>query len=66
MDIVIYSTGCPQCRVLEKKLESKGIAYMKNNNTEEMLGLGITAVPVLSINGELLPFADAVQWVNAQ
>lgn len=65
-EIILYSTGCPQCTVLEKKLERKGIAYTKNMNTDEMKALGINVVPVLSVNGELKAFAEAVNWVNGR
>ncbi|NBH77008.1 hypothetical protein D3Z52_02180 [Clostridiaceae bacterium] len=64
--IVLFSTGCPKCSILKKKLEQKGIVYQENNSVEEMLGLGITQVPVLKIGSRLLEFADANDWVNKQ
>lgn len=63
---ILYSTGCPRCKVLEKKLESKGIAYENNNSVEEMLSLGITEVPVLNVCGQLLSFSEANEWINNQ
>ena len=63
---ILYSTGCPRCKVLEKKLESKGIAYEKDNSVEEMLSLGITEVPVLNVYGQLLSFSEANEWINNQ
>ncbi len=62
--IVLYSTDCPKCKVLKKKLEEKGIAYQENNSVEEMLSLGINQVPVLKVNGELLNFSAANTWIN--
>lgn len=64
--IVLFSTGCPRCSVLKKKLEQKGIAYQENNSAEEMLALGITQVPVLKVEDDLLEFADANNWINKQ
>ena len=64
--IVLFSTGCPKCSILKKKLEQKGIVYQENNSVEEMLGLGITQVPVLKNGSRLLEFADANDWVNKQ
>ena len=64
--IVLFTTGCPKCSILKKKLEQKGIVYQENNSVEEMLGLGITQVPVLKIGSRLLEFADANDWVNKQ
>ena len=63
---ILYSTECPRCKVIEKKLESKGIAYEKNNSVEEMLSLGITEVPVLNVYGQLLSFSEANEWINNQ
>lgn len=64
--IILYSTGCPKCKVLEKKLNDNGINYDVNSNVEEMTALGITQVPVLKVNDELLQFKQAVDWVNNQ
>ncbi len=64
MNVVLYSTGCPRCKVLKQKLDSKGIQYTMNESVDEMLSLGITQVPILSIDGEILPFTKAIEWVN--
>lgn len=66
MEITLYSTGCPKCKVLKKKLEEKGIKYTEINSVDEMLSLGISQVPVLSVNNELLDFSTANDWVNQQ
>lgn len=64
MSIILYSTGCPKCKVLKSKLEEKGIEFVENNSVEEMTELGITQVPVLSVCGAFLDFKKAVTWVN--
>jgi hypothetical protein len=64
ISIVLYSTGCPKCSILEKKREEKKIPYDTVTDIEEMITLGINEVPVLSVNGDLLPFAKAVKWIN--
>lgn len=63
---ILYSTGCPKCDVLKKKLAEKGVQYTENNSVDEMLKLGIEAVPVLKVNDRLLDFKEAVDWVNKQ
>jgi len=63
-NIVLYSTGCPKCEVLKKKLAEKGVQYTVNESVDEMLSLGIEQVPVLKINEELLQFPAAVKWIN--
>lgn len=64
MEIIFYSTNCPKCKILEKKLIEKNIKFTKNNNVVEMAELGIDQVPVLSINGSLLNFVEANKWIN--
>ena len=66
MNVVLYSTGCPKCNILKKKLAEKNVSYTENQNVEEMVALGINEVPVLSVNNELMDFSNAVKWVNSQ
>lgn len=63
-EIILYSTGCPKCEVLMKKLKDKTIHFVENNDTDTMLTLGIDQLPVLSVDGELLQFGDAIKWIN--
>lgn len=63
-EVVLYSTGCPKCKILEMKLQNKGIYYTKNTNIDEMEQLGFDTVPVLLVNGEYLNFGEAVKWIN--
>ena len=62
--IILYSTGCPRCDVLKKKLDAKMVAYMENNSVEDMTRLGITMVPVLEVNGVKMDFKESVNWIN--
>lgn len=62
--VILYSTGCPKCHVLKQKLDSKSISYVEENSVDKMLSMGITQVPVLSVGGMFLPFAQANEWVN--
>lgn len=64
MEIILYSTNCPKCKILEKKLTEKNIKFTKNNNVIEMTELGIDQVPVLSIDGKLLNFVESNKWIN--
>lgn len=63
-NIILYSTGCPRCEVLKSKLNDKAISYTENNSVDEMTALGITQVPILSVNGTMYEFKEAVDWVN--
>ena len=62
--VTLFSTGCPKCKVLENKLKEKDVDFEKNVDTDTMKKMGLTSVPVLSVNGNLLNFVEANKWVN--
>jgi len=63
--IILYKTPtCPKCKVLKKKLEDKGVEFTENEDIDEMLSMGIMNAPTLSVNGELLDFMSALDWVK--
>lgn len=71
--IIFYTTNCPRCQVLKKKMDALGIDYELNNNIEEMALQGIQTVPMLRIEEEmpdssilttLLDFSPAVKWLK--
>lgn len=65
MNIILYSTDCPRCKVLETKLNAKGINYEVNKNIDEMEKLGIVMAPALKVNDKIMEFADANRWISA-
>lgn len=64
MQIILYSTHCPKCNVLEKKLKQKNISYEEVNNIEVMKEKGYLTVPVLEIDGISMDFKTASDWIN--
>lgn len=67
MGIVLFTTHCPKCEVLYKKLQAKNISFTENTDIKEMKSLGMMAAPALQLeDGTLLKFIDAVKWVEAQ
>ncbi len=64
---ILYTIGCPSCLVLEKKLLDKKIKIDTIIKDEQiMLEKGITSLPMLEVNGNLMTFLEAVRWVNGQ
>lgn len=63
-DIILYSTGCPKCKVLKAKLDSKGIEYEIIDDVDEMMRLGMTTVPCLGVDGEVLNFKESMKWIE--
>lgn len=66
MKVILYSTNCPRCMVLEKKLEEKLIKYEVINDVEVMKEKGFLSVPVLDVDGVEMKYVDAIDWVNKQ
>lgn len=64
--IILYSTGCPSCNVLKKKLTAKGIQFEENNDQELMRSMNFIRVPVLDVDGNQMDFAAANKWINEQ
>ena len=62
--IVLYSTGCPMCKILETKLDQKNIEYQVCENVDIMMAKGFQTVPMLEIDDKLYNFREAVTWVN--
>lgn len=68
--MIIYSTGCPKCEVLLKKIKDKNIEYELCTDIKIMREKGIDSVPVLEIknkDGEnvLYQFSAAVKYINS-
>jgi glutaredoxin len=63
-EIILYSTGCPKCKVLEAKLKQKNIQYTEINDMDVMVSKGFLTVPVLQVDGNIMDFTAANKWVN--
>lgn len=62
--IKLYTTGCPRCGVLKKKLDETKIAYTVIDDVDEMLKLGLRSAPALEVDGKLMGFAEAIRYVD--
>ena len=65
-DVILYSTGCPKCEILKKKLTAKNIPFVENNDVSEMQSLGMMSAPALMVDGQLRDFMSSIDWVNRQ
>lgn len=62
--VILYSTGCPRCKVLEAKLKQKNVEFTVCNDVNVMEEKKISSVPCLGVDEEILDFGKAVKWVN--
>lgn len=64
MQVTLYSTGCPKCKVLKTKLDSKNINYNIISDVDIIMSKGINTVPILEVDENMMDFKTAVNWVN--
>lgn len=64
MNIIFYTTHCPKCLVLERKLKAKDIPFETETNLSEIEKTGIKSVPLLKVNDTIMDFSEALKWVN--
>ena len=64
--VIFWSTHCPRCKVLELKLKQKGIEFEENNSVEEMTAKGFKEAPKLEVDGVVMDFKQAVDWLKEQ
>ena len=62
--ITLYSTGCPNCRLLKEKLDRFGKQYETVTDTSIMKEKDIYVVPALEIDGEIYSFKEALKLVE--
>lgn len=64
MNVILYSTGCPKCNILKKKLADAQIDYTAVEDIDVMLSKGLKDVPWLEVDGVLMNFIDSSKWIN--
>ena len=62
----LYSTGCPKCQVLKKKLDAAGINYTIESDIKIMKDKGFLQVPILEVDGKYMNFTEANKWIGEQ
>lgn len=65
MHITLYkSPTCPNCKMLQMKLDKKGVAYDVVTDVEVMKAKGISALPQLEVDGKLMALGEANKWLT--
>lgn len=68
--IKLYTTGCPRCKVLKKKLDENNLNY--ETITDEAMIIAACkenatdTVPLLEVDGKFYDFSAAIKWVGEQ
>jgi glutaredoxin len=64
--VILYEHGCPKCKVLKMKLDKSGIQYETVNDVDVMRSKGFQEAPKLEVDGVVMGFAEAVDWLKGQ
>lgn len=64
--VILFSTHCPRCKVLTLKLQQKGIEYEEIDDVEVMKARGFNEAPKLEVDGTVMNFKEAVDWLKGQ
>lgn len=65
-EVILYEHGCPRCKVLKMKLDQKGIQYNNVTDVEVMKAKGFVEAPKLEVDGVVMNFKEAVEWIKEQ
>ena len=68
MEVILFSTHCPRCLVLEEKLEDADIKFSIVEGDEAETAIkenGFLTAPVLKVDGEFMDFGKANKWINS-
>lgn len=63
-NVILFSNGCPRCKVLKQKLDDKQIKYTINEDFDELIENGLQTAPVLKVNNNYYQFGEAVKLIG--
>lgn len=64
MNVILYTTNCPKCVILEKKLKDKHIAFKIIDDINIMTEKGFMSAPMLEVDDKIMNFIEANTWIN--
>ena len=63
-NVILFSNGCPRCKVLKQKLDDKQIKYTINEDFDELIQNGLQTAPVLKVDDNYYQFGEAVKFIG--
>ena len=68
MTVKMYTTHCPKCNVMERKLKEANIEFEEIDDNAKVLevatSLGFTMAPLLEVDGRVMDFKDGIDWIR--
>ena len=66
MEVKLYTVGCPNCIILEKKLKQKNINFETITDLDIMSEKNIMSAPMLEVDGVMMNYTNAIKWLGEQ
>ena len=64
--MILYSTTtCQRCEVLKTKLKAKAVPFVEVTDEATITSKNIEFLPVLEVDGQLLDFKNANDFINS-
>ena len=68
MTVKMYTTHCPKCNVMERKLKEANIEFEEIDDMAKVLEVatsgGFTMAPLLEVDGRFMDFKDGIEWIR--
>jgi glutaredoxin len=64
LKVIIYTTNCPQCKVLESLLKRSNIEFETCEDVDVMISKGMRSAPNLEVDGTIMNYQQALRWIN--
>ena len=64
--LVLLSTGCPRCRMLETRLKREGFSFDVVDDEEKIREMGFMEVPILQCDDRFMNFKEAIDWMSGE
>lgn len=62
--VKFYSNDCPRCKILQQKLDEKGVMYEKVSDVETMKQKGFKSAPMLEVDEKIMTYLEAINWIK--
>ena len=62
--IILYSTGCPKCNILERRLTNDKIEFSITDNVDKLIDMGFQNAPVLQIGDNFIDYTNAMKLLK--
>lgn len=62
--ITLYSTGCPKCQVLEKRLKKNNLDFTISDDVDFLIEKGFQSAPILGVGTLLFDFNSAMKLLK--